>query len=291
MTQEHGPFWKRLPLILLVVLSLNLLLLLYVSFFKRDALRLETLKVGGSDNMQLVQKLYSSDAYKQQQKTAIQQVLDGMKTGTQGDTAQAQAPTPDATATDTTAPSSTIDATTLAGLKKGVFVEGSQNARITILEYSDLLCPFCKRQMDDKVLEQLVQKYNGQVNVIFKHYIVHDGAKKLAEDAQCVGDLAGDKAFYSFLAKTFDLDDKSDSAILGLVKDLGVNQSKFTQCVSSDKFGSFIDASTEWGRTLFGVNGTPGNVIIDNQKGTYTLIAGAYPIGDFEKAIDGILGK
>ena len=37
MTQEHGMFGKKLPLILLVVLALNLLLLLYVSFFKNDA--------------------------------------------------------------------------------------------------------------------------------------------------------------------------------------------------------------------------------------------------------------
>jgi hypothetical protein len=71
MAQENGIFGKKLPLILLVVLALNLLLLLYVSFFKRDALWLETLKVGGSSNMQLVQKLYSSDGYKQQQQAAI----------------------------------------------------------------------------------------------------------------------------------------------------------------------------------------------------------------------------
>jgi len=36
---------------------------------------LEKLKVGGSENMTLVQKLYKSDAYKTQQQTAIQQAL------------------------------------------------------------------------------------------------------------------------------------------------------------------------------------------------------------------------
>ena len=38
--------------------------------------------------MQLVEKLYSSDAYKQQQQTAIQQVLDGMKAGAADTTQQ-----------------------------------------------------------------------------------------------------------------------------------------------------------------------------------------------------------
>lgn len=50
-----------------------------------------------------------------------------------------------------------------------------------------------------------------------------------------------------------------------------------------------LDASTSEGRTLFGVNGTPGNVVIDNEKGTYTLIAGAYPVSEFVKVIDAIL--
>jgi protein-disulfide isomerase len=35
-------------------------------------------------------------------------------------------------------------------------------------------------------MEQLVEKYDGKVNVIFKHYIVHPEAKVLAEAAQCV---------------------------------------------------------------------------------------------------------
>jgi hypothetical protein len=39
------------------------------------------------------------------------------------------------------------------------------------------------------------------------------------------------------------------------------------------------------------VNGTPGNIVVDNQKGTYTLIAGAYPIDTFVAEVNKILGK
>jgi len=51
-----------------------------------------------------------------------------------------------------------------------------------------------------------------------------------------------------------------------------------------------VAAQTQEGNG-FGVNGTPGNVIVDNQKGTFQLLAGAYPSADFEKIINGILGK
>ncbi|MEI7563154.1 MAG: DsbA family protein [bacterium] len=238
--------------------------------------------------MELVEKLYSSDGYKQQQQAAIQQVLDGMKAGaTAPDTTQQPAPTTD---TQAQAPSaSTLDASKIADLKKGTFVEGKANARITIFEYSEMLCPYCKRQNDNKVMEELLKKYPNDVNVVFKHYIVHPGAEKLAEAAQCVGELAGVKPFYSFIEKVFDLDDKSDTAVLGVAKGLGVKESAFTQCLNQGKYASFVSATTEEGRTLFGVNGTPGNVIVDNQKGTFTLIAGAYPVEEFEKTIDAIL--
>lgn len=166
------------------LLALNLLLLVYVAFIKKDAFSLETMKVGGRDNMQLVQQLYSTDAYKNQQQQAIQQILDGMDT-----TNPTQAPAKADTAPTETAPTGTTIATSkIASLKEGAYVEGNENAKITILEYSEFLCPYCKRQSDNKVMEQLVAKYGKDVNVIFKHYIVHPGAEVLAQAAQCIGE-------------------------------------------------------------------------------------------------------
>ena len=87
----------------------------------------------------------------------------------------------------------------------------------------------------------------------------------------------------------FALEDKSEANLAGLATRVGVAEAKFTACMKSDKYLPNLDASSTEGRTLFGVNGTPGNVIIDNEKGTYTLIAGAYPVEEFVKVIDGIL--
>jgi hypothetical protein len=69
---------KNTTMTLIVLLSINILLLLYIGFFKKDAVRLETVKVGGAENFTLVQQLYNSDMYKTQQTQAIQQVLDSM---------------------------------------------------------------------------------------------------------------------------------------------------------------------------------------------------------------------
>lgn len=71
---------------------------------------------------------------------------------------------------------------------------------------------------------------------------------------------------------------------------LGVNKSKFIKCLTSPETIAKVAAETQEGNG-FGVTGTPGNVIVDNQKGTFTLLAGAYPSADFEKVISTILGK
>ncbi|HCB51637.1 TPA: hypothetical protein DEP21_03615 [Patescibacteria group bacterium] len=66
---------KHEDLIILILIGLNILLIAYIAFCKKDALSLETLKVGGKENFRLVQDLYNNEAYKNQQTTAIQQAV------------------------------------------------------------------------------------------------------------------------------------------------------------------------------------------------------------------------
>jgi len=70
---------KNTTTVVIALLALNVLLLAYVAFFKHDAVWLETMKVGGRENMGLVQQLYNSDTYKSQQTQAIQQVLSSIQ--------------------------------------------------------------------------------------------------------------------------------------------------------------------------------------------------------------------
>lgn len=69
---------KHFDTILIVILALNAIFLLYVAFFKKDAIGLEVMKSGGSDNFTLVQQLYQNPAYVSQQRDAIQQGLESL---------------------------------------------------------------------------------------------------------------------------------------------------------------------------------------------------------------------
>lgn len=282
MTQEM--FTKHKPWFIakMVMTALCFLLLIYIAFIKRDALRLETLKVGGPENMKLVEQLYKSDSYKQQQKSAIEQVL-----GTTTDTAQQ--PT-----ADTTAPTATAgDAAKFAAIQQDGYIKGNKNARITIIEYSDMLCPFCKRHYNAQTIENLIKKYPDDVNMIFRQMPLpqlHPTAPIWAQGAVCVGQLAGADKYYAYLAVAFQAPEFTEASVTDIATKLGVNKSKFAKCLTSAETIAKVAAETQEGNS-FGVTGTPGNVIVDNQKGTFTLLAGAYPSADFEKAITAILGQ
>lgn len=113
-------------------------------------------------------QLYNSDTYKQQQKSTLEQILGSMnQTGTTAT---------DTTATDTTAQADTTtttptqgDAAKLAAIEKDGYIKGNKNARITVLEYSDLICPFCKRQYSSQTIENLLAKYPNDVNMEFRN--------------------------------------------------------------------------------------------------------------------------
>lgn len=110
--------------------------------------------------MKLAIQLYEADAYKQQQKSTLEQILGSMgaDTTTQEDTtAQADETTPVAG-----------DGAKLAAIVKNGYVLGNKDARITIIEYSDMLCPFCKRHYNAQTIENLVAKYPKDVNMIFR---------------------------------------------------------------------------------------------------------------------------
>ena len=58
---------------------------------------------------------------------------------------------------------------------------GAKNAKVTLIEYSDLECPFCKRHFD--TMNQVLKEYPNDVRLVFRHYPLsfHQNAMKKAE--------------------------------------------------------------------------------------------------------------
>ncbi len=106
MTKEKKD--ENIKMLIIGLLVLNVLLGVYIGFFKHDALWLETLKAWWPANMTMAEQLYRSPVYIQQQKTTLDQILGSMNQPAVQPTTQptttTQQPTTTTTAQPTTQP-------------------------------------------------------------------------------------------------------------------------------------------------------------------------------------------
>lgn len=275
-------------ILIVVLLILNILLTAYIGFFKRDAVWLETLKSGGSDNFKLVQELYTSDSYKDQQTQTLNQILWSM-----GDTDNtADAPTDTANNPSNDADVATLDKDTIDSLLKDTFIQWKEDARYLLIEYSDLLCPFCKRHYNDQTLEKVIAKYPNDVALVFKNMPLvqlHPTAPLGAEAVECAGKLWGSDAFYEYLSKAFQENSFDETNTVALAKEIGLNTSKFESCIKNGEFTSKVNRNNQEAGTVFWIGGTPGNVILDRETGKYIVVSGAYPFEKFDTELQNLM--
>ncbi|KKW42008.1 MAG: Sodium/proton antiporter [Candidatus Magasanikbacteria bacterium GW2011_GWA2_56_11] len=87
-------------------------------------------------------------------------------------------------------------------------VKGNQNAKITIVEYSDFECPFCKRYHD--TMAQIIAKYGNEVRWVYRHLpldSLHRKARTEALAAECAGEQG---KFWEFTDQVFAVTPSND---------------------------------------------------------------------------------
>ena len=73
---------------------------------------------------------------------------------------------------------------------KSTPIRGDENARFTIIEYTELLCPFCQRHSQQGTINAVMEQFPGEVNSVSRHFIIHgDEALQLASAMECVAEL------------------------------------------------------------------------------------------------------
>ena len=165
---------------------------------------------------------------------------------------------------------------------------GDKDAPITIVEFSDFQCPFCKRFFDD-AYPQIKSEYidKGLVRLTYRHLPLenlHPNAKKAAEASECANDQGG---FWDYHDKLFTEFDNwsgltSETLIPELSKyatELGLDGQTLTSCLDSDKYTEKVDNDIA-DATTAGATGTPTFFI--NGK----ILVGALPFQTFKTLLD-----
>jgi protein-disulfide isomerase len=160
--------------------------------------------------------------------------------------------------------------------------KGPATAPITIIEFSDFECPYCRRAQD--TINKVEKKYGDKVRFVFRHYPLpfHKKAPKASEAAQCAKDQG---AFWLYHDALFTKGSKLENAAYKkLAKKLKLNSSQFDRCLDSGSYANRVASDTRDGKTL-GITGTP-TFFINGIK-----LVGAVPFTDFTEVIDKELAK
>lgn len=173
-------------------------------------------------------------------------------------------------------------------------VYGNPNAEISLIEYSDFECPYCKTFHPTP--KQIVDAYDGKVNWVFRHYPLsfHNPTAQLeAEASECVAELGGNDAFWKFtdfLYENSGLNGQGvpEEQLLAFVEELGLDVEQFKGCVSNGKYAERVQEDFEEGANS-GITGTPGSILLNNQTGEVKLKSGALPFEAVKAEIEQLL--
>lgn len=156
-------------------------------------------------------------------------------------------------------------------------VKGPADAKVTIIEFSDFQCPYCKRGAD--TMAEVMKAYPKDVKVAFKNLPLpfHKDARPAAQAALAAGKQG---KFWEMHDALFENQRSlSKEFYLAKAKELGLNVDQFTKDMESDEIKKQIDADSELGAKN-GIQGTPGFFV------NGVAVRGAYPFDHFKGIID-----
>ena len=143
----------------------------------------------------------------------------------------------------------------------GAVSHGPEDAPLTLVEYSDLQCPHCKRAHD--ILTEKLPSYKGKVRRVFKNYPLagpHPWAYRAALALACANGIEPKKAFTFksaiFKAQESITEPNSKEKLLGFAKDAGLPEKRFSECLEKENFKAAVEADIAEGNAL-DIRGTP----------------------------------
>ncbi len=187
-------------------------------------------------------------------------------------------------------------------------VLGSADAPVTIIEFSDFQCPYCRIFWSD-ALPQIKSEYidKGLARLVYRDLpltsIGHEMAQPYAEAAECADDQG---KFWEMHDKIFEEQAKKGTDTITSItladvknwaRDIGLDGEGFDQCLSSGKYTDEVNKETSDAQRLAEVLTPPGIgtptffIGKSSESGTIEgqLISGAQPFTSFQQVIDGLL--
>ena len=166
---------------------------------------------------------------------------------------------------------------------------GPEDAPVTVIEYSDFQCPFCKR-FHEQTLGPLLSAYEGRIQFVFRDFPlveIHPYARLAAEAGECANEQGAFWPMHDRLFADLAIWGRSPdvaSVFKGFAMDMSLDAGRFDACLDERRYAHEVAADFQAGRAS-GVTGTPTFFI--NGR----ILKGARPLEAFQQMIDEELVK
>jgi protein-disulfide isomerase len=160
---------------------------------------------------------------------------------------------------------------------------GPADAPVTIVEFGDYQCPFCKLFWD-QTFPQIQATYEGVVRFVYRDFpltSIHPYAQKAAEASECADDQGHFWEYHALLWA--DQQELDVASLKAYAAQLGLDTATFDDCLDSGKNAQEVQKDYSDG-VSYGVQGSPWFFVNDEE------LPGAQPFSEFQTAIDNLLG-
>jgi protein-disulfide isomerase len=164
-------------------------------------------------------------------------------------------------------------------------IKGPKDALVTIIEFSEFQCPFCKKVGD--TMKKITETYGNDVRIVWKDNVLpfHPRAKPAAVLARHAQKTKGEKGFWDAHDALFESQPKLEDADLQAVAEkIGVPWDAVKSAMDSNKYATQIDAGAELANEVQ-AQGTP-HFFVNGIR-----VKGAQPFDNFKTVIDAELTK
>ena len=171
---------------------------------------------------------------------------------------------------------------------------GSVDAPLTLIEFGDYQCSFCKRH-SDQTNHLIIKNYveTGKVKIMFKDLIVvGEDSANAAHAAHCAKDQEMFWAYHFILYNNWNGEGTgwiTNNNLNKFAEDLELDMNEFSECMSDNRWNDLILASQKDGQAL-GVGGTPAFFLI-GPTDHVSKIDGAQPYSVFVEIFEAELAK
>jgi protein-disulfide isomerase len=149
-------------------------------------------------------------------------------------------------------------------------IRGPEKAKFTVIEYSDLECPFCK--IFHQTMNDLIKTNSTEVKWVFRHLpleTLHTKALTEAIASECVAKIGGEENFWKYIDNIFETTTSNDGLDLAtlptMARALGLDEAKFSKCLADQETIKRVQKDFE-NATAIGADGTPYVIVIGPDK-------------------------